>query len=765
MTGSVLAWFVLLRDLSVKSALFLLAAWALTLGMRRASAAARHLVWLLTFGGLLLLPLLSVTLPPRSVLILPARSAPLLPQPAVPPVLSAVATPPVFTAAPSAGVLAQQPTLPRPVASTPARAQPPVMSAWPRWVCRTWLLGTLLVALPLIGGWLLAVQRIRRCAPVTDPATLAFATEAARQLGLHRPILLRSGPSVAVPVTFGLLRPVVLLPDGAASWPTERLRVALLHELAHIRRGDWAVQTAARLVCALFWHNPLVWPAARMLRAEAERACDDLVLSSGIPAPDYAQHLLAVAAALSGANRPLPLAVPMAGLGPLESRLRAVLATRPRRAPSRRLAALAFLTALVVLVPLAALRPAARAARRTAPPSPIVVAVLLAPPRAVRSAPVWPSVPILSPPKGVPPMKPPMPVKTAALAAFAAGLALPTAQAKPTVLVGHPPAPTLANTRQIEAVLKDLNARTKAGVPAAPAADALHWNKIFVQHAALKTIMASTPWAQGKNPDGVKRMFFLMGDNSILVDATPAGLAQVQEVVKRLDVAPGATLFTPSPPHDKALINFATQGDVTSGVGMLFQGSHRNYVIEPGVSGSVKLDLHGVPFDKALSTLVGANSEPLEWSVQDGVYHIRPRAIIPTAVINVRVSGDPIGVSNPSVSLDLKKVPIRQALDSLFTAAKANYTVAPGVPDDNDTVTVHLTNVPFVQALYAVLAASATPLVFTVQDGGIFAVTPVHPFPFGIRSTPARPGNGANPFAPSLLPNMRFAKPDAAKSP
>jgi len=69
---SFLPWLTLLRDLSVKSALLLLAAWALALGMRRASAAARHLVWLLAFAGLLLLPLLSLTLPPRPVAVLPA---------------------------------------------------------------------------------------------------------------------------------------------------------------------------------------------------------------------------------------------------------------------------------------------------------------------------------------------------------------------------------------------------------------------------------------------------------------------------------------------------------------------------------------------------------------------------------------------------------------------------------------------------------------------------------------------------------------------
>lgn len=545
--GSFLPWLTLLRDLSLKSALLLLVAWALTLGMRRASAAARHLVWLLTFAGLLLLPLLSLTLPPRPVAVLPA--APPEDRPLAPNNGGTGKNSEKKGAAREEGAASSAPTSPPapPLvgAGGAISKRQPDWPAVPAVLCLLWLAGVLLASFPLGLGWIGAVRRIRRCAPVSDPALLAVAAEAGCQLGVRRSISLRSGPFVAVPVTFGLRRPVILLPEEAASWPAERLRVALLHETAHVRRGDWAVQTLARLVCALFWHNPLVWPAARMLRAEAERACDDRVLALGIPAPDYAQHLLAVAGALSGANRPLPLAVPMAGQTALESRLRAVLIARPRRAPSRRVAALALVLALVVLVPLAALRPAARAARRAAPPS-LASALLPASPEAARPspAPVRASVTaaptpipisLLPTPKGVPPMKPPMPVRTVALAALAAGLALPAAQAKPIAPVKHVP------------------------------------------------------------------------------------LSAVALPHMRLQAAP--------PPNGSTPINFATQGDVANGVGMLFQGSHRNYVIEPGVSGTVNVHLNGLPFDKALNTLVSASSQPLAWSIEDGVYHIRPRAL------------------------------------------------------------------------------------------------------------------------------------------
>lgn len=520
------AWLTLLRDLSVKSALLLLSAWALTFMMRRTSASTRHLVWLLVFAGLLALPLLSLTLPARPVLVLPAA-----------PVAAAVSTP--IAAAPPA--VPDKLPAPSVAATSPAPSAPPARLPL---LCLFWLLGAVLFSVPVILGLALAGKRIRSCRPVADPAVLALAAEAARRLGVRRPVLLRSGPAVSVPVTFGLMRPVILLPDGAASWPAERLRVALLHELAHVKRGDWATQTAARLVCALFWHNPLIWPAARMLRAEAERACDDLVLSCGIPAPDYAQHLLAVAAALSGTSCPLPLAVPMAGRGSLESRLRAVLSSRPRRALTRPRVAFAFVLALFVLVPLAALRPAARAALRVAPLLSHAPVTTPAPPKTVRpfpalvkaalAAPPAP-IPIKPTPIGVPPMKTLTPVKTVALAALAATLTLASAKAQA-------PAPSSAMSA----------ASTTAARPSVspPRADATTTISLAVNQTPVRDILA-----------------------------------------------------------------------------MLFKQEHLNYVITPAVTGLVSMHLSGVPLDVALNSITDANSQPLEWSIQGGVYHIQPRAV------------------------------------------------------------------------------------------------------------------------------------------
>ena len=238
-----------------------------------------------------------------------------------------------------------------------------------------WLSGLLLAALrPLLGLW--GIRRLcQGSSPVTHAPTLALASECVSVLGLARTPSLRQA-AVPVPMTWGWRRPIVLLPLGTMVWPEGRLRAVLLHEMAHVRRRDWPGHRLADLACALYWFHPLVWPLARRLRAEGESACDDLVLTSGVAAPDYARHLLEVARALRPATVP-QVVLAMARTARLERRLTMILdPSRPRRALTRRALLLVLTPGLTGLTALAMLRPAAKAQPTPAAINPAVSASL-----------------------------------------------------------------------------------------------------------------------------------------------------------------------------------------------------------------------------------------------------------------------------------------------------------------------------------------------------------------------------------------------------
>jgi len=149
-------------------------------------------------------------------------------------------------------------------------------------------------------------------------------------------------PDLAVPMTWGLLRPVILLPEESRDWPGDRLHAVLTHELAHVARWDTLTHTAAAVVRALHWFNPLALVALRSIEDTQELACDDRVLAEGADAPEYAGHLLALARTLSLSSRPAPALGAAPPRRHLEGRLRAMLDERRSRTPVGRTRALAL---------------------------------------------------------------------------------------------------------------------------------------------------------------------------------------------------------------------------------------------------------------------------------------------------------------------------------------------------------------------------------------------------------------------------------------
>jgi hypothetical protein len=177
------------------------------------------------------------------------------------------------------------------------------------------------------------------------------------------------------PIVTGIWRPLIVLPRAVSEWSSARLRAVLLHELAHIKRCDCLTQTLARLICAAYWFNPLVWIATRRLRIEQERACDDFVLASGTKASEYAAHLSGIARGLQRARLSAlaTASLAMARSSQVESRLMAILDPTIQRSSAPGARAVAAAMVLLVVIPLSALqlRPAgAKAAVADAPSIP-----------------------------------------------------------------------------------------------------------------------------------------------------------------------------------------------------------------------------------------------------------------------------------------------------------------------------------------------------------------------------------------------------------
>ena len=199
-----------------------------------------------------------------------------------------------------------------------------------------WAMGTALTLIRLAGSsWY--VRRIANHGLGDPGGAWARVLEQVRaRYGIGRAVRLATTAREGLLATFGVLKPTVLIPRSAVAWDEDRVRAVLLHELAHVRRGDWLVQVLAESARAVFWFNPLFWIACSRLRRESECACDDEVLAAGVTPDRYAEHLVEIARGNRRSPMPWAAVVPMARQSTLEGRVTAMLnPVVDRRAPSR----------------------------------------------------------------------------------------------------------------------------------------------------------------------------------------------------------------------------------------------------------------------------------------------------------------------------------------------------------------------------------------------------------------------------------------------
>ena len=355
----------------VKATLVLVAAFGLTALLRGASAAARHAVWSAALVGVIAVPALTLVLPWRMDVLPPGWGAPSpgaaaisadeladTPMPTPTPTSWNVdiakdygATSPLATPS-SAGITEREAGLEASGVFGRLARDP-----W-RLALFAWLAIAALILLRILAGMAWMWRLARRAEPLSGPQWLLPLGRVTERLDLRTAVRVVRSDAAAMPVTCGVLRPAVVLPGESDEWSEERREAVLLHELAHVHRGDLATHLIAWVACALYWFHPLAWIAARRLRHESERACDDLVLGAGTRASEYAAHLLDIVRSAGRSNAPAA-AVPMAQRSSFEGRLLAILEPGVARhaMTAQRKVALAAGLALVVL-PLAAMAPA-----------------------------------------------------------------------------------------------------------------------------------------------------------------------------------------------------------------------------------------------------------------------------------------------------------------------------------------------------------------------------------------------------------------------
>jgi beta-lactamase regulating signal transducer with metallopeptidase domain len=436
-------WGELLIEAAWKSVLLAGAVLLLLALLKRRSAAERACVAHFGMAAVLLLPLLIVAGP--SLELLPAAE----PAPVV--LAAPLADTVEVSALTDAGV---------PMAADPLGAAAPVEAGGPWITGDTSLILYLLPAALLLLVTMVAILRLfalrRRASVIVQQNWLTALAHAQRRMGIKSGTALLVSEELSSPVSWGILRPIILLSEDALQKPVDAEAI-IAHELAHVARFDWLNLLVARIATAMFWFNPLVWLLARQGHQLREEAADDAVLCADVPNTEYAA-LLVGAARYEG--KPMLLAANgvAPGKGSLALRVRRILEPTLRRSPARLAwGASCAAGALLVAGPLAALttvQPAPRAALLTeAPPAP-------AAPMAFAAAPATPLTLIAPGTRAAPAPAAPLgataPAAAAAPVAAAAGAAPAAAPA--------PAAPSAPATRAPQVTPENLVAMAAHGI-------------------------------------------------------------------------------------------------------------------------------------------------------------------------------------------------------------------------------------------------------------------------------------------------------------
>jgi bla regulator protein BlaR1 len=258
-------WIAALVNHLWQSTLVVLIAWLLTFTLRSNQARTRYWVWMIASVKFLI---------PFSLLIAAGESlrtavATPIERPALAAVIVQI-TQPFSQATSAADHLSKAPLVAEHYANLPSII-----------LVAVWLSGFLPIVFSWVGGW----SKIRAAVRASSPMQIKLAD--------NLPVLSSSG--LLEPGVFGIVRPVLLLPENISDrLSAPQLSAILAHELWHVRRRDNLTAAIHMLVVATFWFHPAVWWIRARLLEERERACDEAVLQSGNEAEVYAEGILRV---------------------------------------------------------------------------------------------------------------------------------------------------------------------------------------------------------------------------------------------------------------------------------------------------------------------------------------------------------------------------------------------------------------------------------------------------------------------------------------
>lgn len=302
----------LLISLAMQTCWLMPVAIVIAVFLRRASAATRHLAWQLMLTAMLVGPVLSITVPGRvqfSILDEASESgsggSPVL---AAPPLRQAIVSKPLVQQLQMAEQAPAEPfdwakrgfelpaaALVEAAATMNSTPELPTVSAVRKTeliLAGTWMMGIMLLSLRVVAGQLSMWRMLRAAAPIADERILQVASEVVSTGGARRTVMWLEHSTSMMPMTCGVWTPAIIIPAAAKEWSSERLRMVLLHELAHVQRADCMWQWLTHIVTVGQWFNPLARLVTSRLRSEREQACDDVVLNTGVRASDYAETLL-----------------------------------------------------------------------------------------------------------------------------------------------------------------------------------------------------------------------------------------------------------------------------------------------------------------------------------------------------------------------------------------------------------------------------------------------------------------------------------------